>query len=366
MSKTARSSAAPLLARCKTVTKPPALPLLVALAALVLACDEPAPEPSPEPAPVCLGSLSDPGDPFADATSFVVLPDTQFYSCFYDEIFTSQTSWLVEQRAAMGIALALHTGDIVDTDVAPQWQVAADALHMLDGELPYVLAPGNHDLDGRRSTLLDRYFEQGDLSSAGGAELCVRSAGQLENSYAIARLRGEPWLFIGLEFGPRDAVLDWANEVLAEHADKPAVLFTHAYLYDDGERYDRAITPLQPYHPDAYGVTAGEGINDGQDIFERVVEPNENVRLVLSGHVIPDGLARAVFERPSGELVHEVLTNYQTCGSCPCEDVSGGDGYLRIFHLDEAGNFQVTSYSPYRDAYRTDPENQFSLPKTAL
>jgi len=335
--------------------------------ASALACaSEPEAEPAPAPAPLCLGTLSEPTDPIADATAFAVLPDTQFYSCAYPEIFASQTAWLVEQRDALGIALALHTGDIVDIDVASQWQVAADALHALDGELPYVLAPGNHDLDGRRSTMLARYFDQDDLSRAGGAELCVRSPGQLDNSYAIARLRGEPWLFVGLEFGPRDAVLDWANDVLAEHADKPAVLFTHAYLYSDGQRYDRAITPLQPYHPDSYGVTASAGINDGQDIFERVVQPNDNVRLVLSGHVIPDGTARSSYERPSGELVHEVLTNYQTCGACPCPDVNGGDGFLRIFQLDEAGGLQVTTYSPSRDTYLTDPENQFELPKTAL
>lgn len=345
------------------MTRRTALCTLVATCAL--ACSTAA-ERAPEPVPLCLGTVSAPTDAIAGATSFAVLPDTQFYSCAYPGIFASQTAWLVEQREALGLAIALHTGDIVDFDVAEQWQAAADALHALDGELPYVLAPGNHDLDGRRSTLLARYFQQGDLSGAGGAELCVRSRGRLENSYAIARLRGEPWLFVGLEFAPRDAVLEWVNEVLAEHADKPAVLFTHAYLYSDGERYDRAITPLQPFHPDIYGVTAAEGINDGQDIFERVVEPNENVRLVLSGHVVPDGTARSTFERPSGALVHEVLTNYQTCELCPCAEVNGGDGYLRIFHLDASGNFQVTSYSPSRDTYLTDPENQFELPKTAL
>ena len=319
--------------------------------------------------PHCEGELAAPDD--TDASSFVVLPDTQFYACAYPDIFDSQARWLVDEHEAEGIALVLHTGDIVDHDTSEQWQVAAAALHELDGVLPYVLAPGNHDLDRSRATMMDRHFALADLASAGGAELCARASGRLDNSYAIARLRGEPWLFIGLEFAPRDATLEWANQVLAEHADKPAVLFTHAYLYSDGERYDRAIRPLQPYHPDGYDFTAGEGINDGQDIWESVVEPNENVRLVLSGHVIPDGVGRSSAMRRSGSVVHEVLANYQTCGSCPCEEldgvqIEGGGGYLRIFQLDEAGNFQVRTYSPYRDEYLPAPENEFELPNGAL
>lgn len=314
----------------------------------------------------CVGQLSSSADPQAQASAFVVLPDTQFYACAYPDIFVSQGEWLALVHRSEGIALALHTGDIVDASLPAQWQVAADALHRLDGVLPYMLTPGNHDLDTVRGTLLDRYFDLADLGAASGARLCERQRGVLANSFAIVRLRGEPWLFIGLELGPRDATLDWANRVLAEHRALPAVLFTHAYLYSDGKRYDRAIVPPQPYHPDIYGVTPSEGINDGQDIWERVIEPNENVRLVLSGHVLPDGVARASSRRRSGSVVHEVLTNYQTCDLCPCEPVEGGGGYLRIFRLEDGGAFHVVTYSPYRDAYLRDPENEFDLPKTPL
>lgn len=336
-----------------------ALPTLTC-ALLLAACTEAA-SPAPAPSPACEGELSSPASPEADADAFVVLPDTQFYACGYPNIFASQVHWLEQQRTDERIALALHTGDIVDQNVAGQWQVAADALHELDGHVPYLLVPGNHDIYVDRSTLLESYFALSDLASAGGVEICARNAGSLSNGYAIARLRGEPWLFVGLEFAPRDATLDWANEVIAEHRDMPVVLFTHAYLYSDDTRYDRAIMPLQPYHPDSYGVTPSEGINDGQDIWERVVEPNENVRLVLSGHVIPDGTARASSRRRSGSVVHEVLTNYQHCDACPCSDFNGGDGYLRIFRLRADGGFAVTSYSPYEDAFLTDPENEFEL-----
>lgn len=298
-----------------------------------------------------------------EVTAFIAMPDTQFYACSYEAIFEAQTQFIADNADAMGVGVVIHTGDIVDTNNEAQWDVAARALHVLDGRVPYLLAVGNHDIDTARRSLIDRYFEPADLDNAGCAQLGFKDPGRVDNSYAIIQLRGEPWLFVGLEFGPRDAVIDWANELLREHRDKRAVLFTHAYLYADDERYDRAIQPPQRYHPDAYGVTASEGIADGQDMYEVVVEPNENVRLVLSGHVIPDGTARATRYRDSGAVVHELLANYQLCDRCPCDDVMGGNGYLRIIALAEDGeSFHVSTYSPSLMRALADAENDFDLP----
>lgn len=292
----------------------------------------------------------------------MVLPDTQFYSCSYPDIFDAQTRWIVDNAKEKSFGIVLHTGDLVDRNTEEQWDVAAGALRGLDGVLPYLLVPGNHDLSKQRGTLMNDYFSSSALSNGGCTEMHFKDAKHVDNAYAVVSLRGEPWLFLGLEFGPRDAVLGWADEVLREHSELPAVLFTHAYLYADNERYDRSRMPLQPYHPDEYEVTPDEGIADGQDIWETLVVPNDNVRLVLSGHVIPDGTARSVVTMPSGRVVHEVLTNYQLCDECPCAQVEGGGGYLRLFELDaSAGSLHVSTYSPYRDEYLTDAENQFDL-----
>jgi hypothetical protein len=184
----------------------------------------------------------------------------------------------------------------------------------------------------------------------------------MDNSYAITQVAGQRWLFLGLEFGPRDAVVDWADAVLSAHADIPALLFTHAYLYSDGTRYDRTRDPPQPFHPDTYGLTPEQGINDGEDLWRKLVEPHENVKLVASGHVLPDGTARAVSQRASGSAVHELLANYQTCELCPCAEVEGGGGYLRLLTFDaDGGAIHVRTYSPYLDAALSDDENEFTL-----
>lgn len=302
-------------------------------------------------------------EPTHDADKFIVLPDTQFYSCAYAEIFYSQTDWIADHAEDMGIGIVLHTGDIVDADVSEQWATASTALHRLDGIVPYLLVPGNHDLRTSRASMLDEHFAARDASLDGCAETGFKTEGELGNAYSIVRLGGSPWLFIGLEFAPRDATLDWAASVLVQHSALPAVIFTHAYLYSGEQRYDRAITPPQRYHPDAYGFTPSEGVADGQDIWETIVEPHENVKLVLSGHVIPDGVARKTSLRSSGTAVHEVLTNFQMCGQCPCAEAEGGSGYLRTIEVDRnQESLRVRTYSPYLDTYLRDPENEFDLP----
>lgn len=301
-------------------------------------------------------------EPETMTRSFIVLPDTQYYSCYYNDIFLAQTSWIAENRDALGIAIILHLGDIVDINIQEQWEIAKESLYQLNDQVPYLLVTGNHDMDAARKTLLNEAFDSDDLSQSGRTNIAFMNPGHVENAFALVEIRGSPWLFLGIEFGPRDQTLEWANEVLKQYSKIPAILFTHAYLYSDNARYDREIEPPQPYHPDGYQVTPDQGIADGQDIWETVVEPNENVRFVFSGHVAPDGIARSQAMRSSGSIVHEILSDYQFCDRCPCQEVEGGGGFLRIYELNEnSQEFRVSTYSPFYDRYLTDTENAFRL-----
>src|SRR6185369_13852296 len=102
-----------------------------------------------------------------DGYAFVVLPDTQFYSSSWPEIFMAQTRWVVDNRAAEKIAFVLHTGDIVDFDIHAQWGPASAALHVLDGQIPYTVTAGNHDYNGAfadRMGLVNSYFPPSHFS----------------------------------------------------------------------------------------------------------------------------------------------------------------------------------------------------------
>ena len=290
-----------------------------------------------------------------------ILPDTQFYACAYPDIFERQAQWLAEHSAERGIALVLHTGDIVDSDLDEQWQVAGDSMARLRDAVPYLVTSGNHDMLPDRSSRLGEYFDSSELHHYTW-ESGSFDPWRPDSSYAVVMLAGRPWLFMGLEFAPRDAVVQWASDVLAAHAEMPALLFTHAYLYADGQRYDRSVLPMQPYHPDLYAMTPEQGHHDGEDLWRELVEPHENVRVVVSGHVIPDGVARSISLRASGSVVHELLANYQTCDFCPCSEAEGGGGYMRLLRFGADGeSISVETYSPYFDVHLTDSENQFEL-----
>lgn len=292
--------------------------------------------------------------PLPAPATVVILPDTQYYASSRPEVFTQQTTWIVAQRPLLDIAAVLHVGDVVDGDTPAQWARASASLRLLDGVVPYVLVPGNHDTDGNRNTRMNDYFSRKTMPWITGTMV----EGRIENSYALLDIGPMRWLVLGLEFGPRDSVVAWADTVLKSYPTTPAMLVTHAYLYHDGTRYDAASPSPQLFLPQGYNFTPSEGSNDGEMLWQKLVLPNPNVRMVFSGH--DTGWARLSSARPDGSVVHQMLSDYQWWGDGGPEF---GFGWLRVLRLDYARRtLEVQTYSPYLQSYLTDPDNQFSLP----
>jgi hypothetical protein len=137
---------------------------------------------------------------------------------------------------------------------------------------------------------------------------------------------------------------------------------THAYLYSDGSRYDINVggtdstkSNYQYWNPQYYGYTAAEGINDGEAIWQKLVLPNSNVRLIFCGHMT--GWSRLTSARPDGTTVHQILSDYQWL-----DGENFGFGYLRLVQLDyDSKKIQVRTFSPFRKASLDDAPNQFTL-----
>jgi 3',5'-cyclic AMP phosphodiesterase CpdA len=288
----------------------------------------------------------------------IALPDTQYYSSTYPQIFDAQTQWIVDNKTERNILYVVHEGDIVDNDVDGQWTNASHSLHLLDRNVPYVLAMGNHDYPGaggafsRDTTLFDRYFSLTSLDWQPTFK-GTYEPGTSSNSFHLFEVNGQTWLIVSLEFGPRDAVLAWADRVLKANPSANAIMLTHAYLYSDGTRFDHLTRTDQAFNPHTYGVEAlAGGVNDGEEIWQKLIVNNPNVRLVLCGHVHAE--SHLTSARDAGPPVHQILADYQ-------DDGQGGDGYLRIMTFQPNGAINVSSYSPYLKQYHTDPENLFTL-----
>ena len=320
-----------------------------------------APDTSPPPSADSGSAPETPGPP---PVSIVVLPDTQYYNNDWGHapVFAMQTNWIIAQKSPLNIQAVLHVGDIVDDcNSVDQWTNANSAMRLLDGVVPYFVVSGNHDTDGNRKGLINDYFGPASLPWV----TSTMTQGQIENNYALVDIGPQQWLVLGLEFGPREAVMTWADAVLKAYPDRPAIILTHAYLYSDGNRYDIAISGLdsgkpnyQNFIPQSYGYSPGESINDGEMIWQKLILANPNVRLVFSGHVTPTtGGARLTSTRPDGSRVHQMLSDYQWY-----KGDWFGYGYLRVVQFDYSKKtIQVATYSPYMDDYLTDDSNQFTL-----
>jgi len=157
---------------------------------------------------------------------------------------------------------------------------------------------------------------------------------------------------------------------LATFSATRAIIVTQASPYREGTRYDHVGSSQQRFNPHEYVMMdqPGTTINDGAEMWSKLIAPNSNVKLVLSGHDVngqgipPGTAARLVSTRPDGTTVQQVLANYQTCTSAPCAPVHGGNGFLRLLHFPASGStVSVETYSPYLDQSLTDAANQFTM-----
>ena len=290
--------------------------------------------------------------------SVVVLPDTQTYAQKFPEIFYSQLGWIDSNRKA--IDFVLHVGDITQDNIEPEWEVARKAFDQIEGKVPYAIVPGNHDTgnkgraDVRETTYYNRYFAA-DRSGPANAGAYFET-GKLDNAWHQVRAAKRNWIFLGLEFGPRNEVLDWANTVVRANPESIVVLFTHCYMYSDSTRVGEG----DDWRPQQYGLGKDTGrlaVNDGEQIWEKLVRPNPNIRFVLSGHVLHSGVGTLVSTNDAGLPVYQMLANYQAGvrGS-----VNGGNGYLRVLTMDiRKGIVDVKTYSPYLNQYKSEPAHEF-------
>jgi hypothetical protein len=283
--------------------------------------------------------------------TLAILPDTQYYAASryggLPEMFTSQTRWIVEHRDEFNIVFVLHEGDATEYNTYPEWLRVKASLDVLEGEVPYALAVGNHDgLTWRSQTaLLNLVFP---VAEAMKQPTFGRTfEGQRDNCYHRFQAGGLDWLLLVLEFGPRDQVLEWANQVVSSFPDHRVIVLTHAHVADDD-----TLIGSKPDHvgaPSHYGAE-----NDGPDVWEKFLRRHRNIAFVFNGHVGGDGQGRLVGVGDHGNRVYQMLCNYQ---SYP----RGGDGYMRLieFHPEE-DRLRACSYSPYTGRRLRDYQNEFA------
>jgi 3',5'-cyclic AMP phosphodiesterase CpdA len=303
-------------------------------------------------------SPSGPSTAFTEGSSMLaVLPDTQFYALRYPGLFLAQTGWIRSQAVTRDIRYVLHLGDIVHNNTKPEWERASDAMGQLHGAVPYALAPGNHDYGpgGNASTRETRLNDHFSFELAAGTPGFggAHRRGALDNSYHLFSIQGRDFITIALEWGPRDEVIEWANQVMAAHPDREGILVTHAYLNNNDRRYDHTDTEHpQRFNPHDYSTPGG--VNDGEELWQKLVR-RHRFAMTFNGHVLDDGCGYLASVTDHGNVCHQMLSNYQMRDQ-------GGEAYMRLLEfMPDGRSVAVFTYSPLYDRFLDVADQNFTI-----
>lgn len=329
--------------------------------------------------------------------TLVVIPDTQMYfeKPQFIPIFDSMLEWVAAHHEEENIVAVLHVGDVTQQNNARQWTAARKSFAVLDGEVPYFITLGNHDLGdygaaNTRETLFNGHFQLGQNSLNEAAFVASFEEGRLDNAAYQIDVNGETLLILALEFGPRDRVIAWAKQVVSETPHERAILLAHDFI-DEISRLDThdgrpaRTNRLTIASPTKFRLAnpVDESINCGTDVWSKLVQPHDRFQFVFNGHygdyveASENGeLLRSRKDiatgyradcREDGLTVHQLLFNAQFIWT-------GGDGWMQLVRVDDAaGTISVRTFSPYfqkrldmgleaPSPWRTGPDYQFEAP----
>ncbi|WP_062107990.1 FIMAH domain-containing protein [Bacillus niameyensis] len=288
--------------------------------------------------------------------TFVWLSDTQFYTEVFPELYESQVDWIVQNKEEMDIKYVFHTGDIVNTyNQMYQWEFADQYMQRLeDANIPYGVLAGNHDVQLQPEIDYANYYryfgEDRFINQPYYGESYLNNRGH----YDLISSHGTDFIMIYMGWQPTTEGIAWMNEVLAQYPDRFAILNFHEYLLANGQRS-----------------------NIAERVYQEVILPNENVKMVLGGHYhgsihqtrmmaeADENLVRVATERidDTGDgkpdrVVHQLLGNFQDAHR-------GGDGYMNVMNIDVSNNMiYVNTYSPELDSYDLFPPYTLELDLT--
>lgn len=306
------------------------------------------------------------GDLFAKSadgySSIAIIPDTQTLSMSSPESFTKMTTWLKNNASRLGIEVAAHVGDIVNTNSSQsEWNRAVASMNILDNVIPYVFSYGNHDteitkIDGvwwgtRNAAMMNKNMPYSKFSKAdtfGGAY----EEGKMDNTYSIFTMNNIEFLILSLEESPREEVLEWAAKITDENPDKRVIITTHEYMYYDGN-------PINENSQDHLKFVGGS--TTGEEMWDKYIKNHENIIAVISGHVGYPDLIMKEREGVHGNKVQQILCDAQFMDR---DDINNGDkkglGMVMLLSFKNGSDdVQINWYSTVREQFFRG-RNQFA------
>ena len=333
-----------------------------------------------------------------DSWSVVVIPDVQNYVKWNrnQPLLDVIMAWIEDNIDTLNIKMVVCVGDLVqnnekitrdydgDQTTQNQWEAVSRSFRKLDNKVPYIAATGNHDYSidkyGNRSSKYSEFFtaDRNYLNK----KILVQNTRDEQNkptlansAYEVKGLNGHDYLFMTVEYGPRDTVLNWAKNIAAldQYKNHRIILVTHNYLSQKDKRTIGEIKWLywEPYNVNNQIQKAPHvklpHANNGEQIWQKLVQPSSNIEMVLCGHIAGEGYR--MDKNQAGKSVHQILFDSQSMGG-GSRSGNGGDGWIRLLEfLPDGKTVKVKTFSPLfsaspttqTHAWKKDTRNEFTI-----
>lgn len=177
----------------------------------------------------------------------------------------------------------LHTGDITMSNRPHQWSFFTNATKSVVKDIPVLTMTGDHDYTwddsthvilSRDSTFINDYLQFPVVTDKIVAWF---EKGHMENIVVENTIHGQRLDFLILEFGPRKAVVEWADAYVKAHPDHHFILMNHEYLEKGGGLRTANLKC-------ALRLTNKDYVTPEQ-LWNNLIKCNDNIRVVLCGHV---------------------------------------------------------------------------------
>ena len=275
------------------------------------------------------------------------ITDTQYLSESYPEVYAELVSWIADNAEPRKIAFATHTGDLVQNWVDPAQNAARATVEferaskiqaiLDDAGVPNSVLPGNHDNKrGVDDTLFNEYFPPSRYAASPTYGGSIAPDDNTAN-FSTFEKAGARFLMLSLPYAYGEREIAWASRVVTSHKSYNVIISTHEH-----------VTPKTDIEG-AHRSANSRWLSRGQQLWDRVIAPNRNVGIVLSGHF--HGIGQIRTENAGGIEGHDVvelLADYQEFRTHTGERATG---FQRLLQIDLASStVAVDTFSVRLDA----------------
>ena len=255
-------------------------------------------------------------------TQFLVEKDvnngtTQYASPIYD--------WIIANKEEKNIQHVFGLGDITDNNSDAEWEYAVTLHEKLGAAgVDYSIIPGNHDDYTTPAAKYNKYF--GNVSSFVDSIDGYYQEGHLENFYTKFDVGEHKYMVIGLLYGAKDDVLEWANDVVAANFDREVIVITHS-LFDAEGNWALRDTRYQT-------TTSRKDLNNGSEIWDKFISKHSNITIAVAGHISGDIIKAGKSVGDNGNVVNTFLIDPQGFDMATGYDT----GMVAMFYFSEDGS----------------------------